>query len=174
MKLLRLLGLKTTLTGPSILIRPLVCARCEAMLSMPWFAERALAVKQKTHHDGRKHQCFTPHMESMLTEAECCCAKLSLAIFLAKCCDNCQNNSLADCAQTNKQQSANTADMQQSTNVHLCTPRHPNPSTGTAWRTHRTTRIDVLRRQTPHKNKHTQTNREWLVGRLVATEQKLF
>ena len=126
------------------------------------FAERALVVKQKTHHDGRKHQCFTPHMESMLTEAECYCAKLSMAIFLAKCCDNCQNNSLAGCAKTNKQQSSNTADMQQSIIVHLCTPRHPNPSTGTAWHTHRTTRIDVFRRQTTHG--HTRTNRRKPTG----------
>ena len=46
--------------------------------------------------------------------------------------------------------------MQQSINLHLWTPRHPNPSTETAWHTHRTTRIDVLRRQTTHG--HTRTN----------------
>ena len=140
----------------SILIRPLVCARCEAILS---FAERALVVKQKTHHDGRKHQCFTPQLESMLTEAECYCAELSMAIFVARCCDNCQNKSLADCAKTNKQQSSNTADRQQSINVHLCTPRHPNLSTGIVWHSPRTTRIDVLRRQTTHGHTRTSTRK---------------
>ena len=105
----------------SILIRPLVCARCEAIHfhAIQRFAERVLVVKQKTHHDGRKHQCSTPQMESMLTEAECSCAKLSMASFPAKCCGNSQNNFLADCAKTNKQQSSNTADMQQLINVHL-------------------------------------------------------
>ena len=139
------------------------------------FAERVLlSSNRKTHHDGRKHQCFTPHMESMLTEAECYCAKLPMAIFLEKCCENCQSNSLADCSKTNKQQSSNTADMQQSINVRLCTPRHLNSSTETAWYTH-PTRIDVFRRQTTHGHTrtNTQTNREWLVGRLVGTEQKL-
>ena len=57
---------------------------------------------------------------------------------------------------TPSQHSSNTADMQQSINLHLWTPRHPNLSTETAWHTHRTTRIDVLRRQTTHG--HTRTN----------------
>ena len=55
--------------------------------------QRARLVKLKTHHDRRRHQCFIPQMESMLTEAESYVQHLSMAIFLAKCCDNCQNNS---------------------------------------------------------------------------------
>ena len=143
-----------------------MCAlRSHTFHAIQRFAGRALVVKQKTLHDGRKHQYFTPQMESMLIEGECYCAKLSMAIFSAKCCDNCQNNSLADCAKTNKQQSSNTADMQQSINVHLCTPRHPNPSTRTAWHTHRTTRINVLRRQTTHGRTRTNTRKPTVNGR---------
>ena len=86
-------GLPTTLTGPSHGVHfdsaSCVCAlRSRTFHAIQRFEERALVVKQKIHHDGRKHQCFTPQMESMLAEAECCCAKLSMTNFLAKCRDN--------------------------------------------------------------------------------------
>ena len=118
--------------------------------------QRALVVKLKTNHDRRRHQCFIPQTESMLTEAESYVQQLSMAIFLANNMITVRTTLLADCARTNKQQSSNTADMQQSTNVHSCTPRHPNPSTGTAWHTHRTRHIDVLRHHTT--NCHTRRN----------------
>ena len=114
---------------------------------------RALLVKLKTHHDRWRHQCFIPQMESMLTEAESYVQHLSIAIFSVI---TVRTTLLADCARTNKQQSSNTVDMQQSINVHSCTPRHPNPSTGTAWHTHRTRHIDVLRHRTT--NCHTREN----------------
>ena len=120
------------------------------------------------HFFSKVKKLFYDHvqMESMSTEAECYCAKLSITIFLAKCCGKCQNNFLADCAKTNKQQSSNTADMQQSINVHLCTPRHPNPSTGTAWHTylnntHR--RPSTTNDTRPHKNTH--ASQQGMVGR---------
>ena len=99
-------------------------------------------------------------------------ATLSMAIFLSKCCDNFQNNSLADCAKTNKQQSSNTAEMQNRSTCISCSPRHPNASTGTAWHTHQknTHRCPSTTNDTrPHKNKHTQANSKWLVGELVGT-----
>ena len=152
-----------------------MCApRSHAFHATQRFAERALVVKQKTHHDGRKHQCVTPHMESMLTEAQCYCAKLSMAIFLAKCCDNCQNNSLADCAKTNKQRSSDTADMQQSINVHYTTASKSFHRDSVAYASNNTHRRPSTTNDTrPHKNKHTQAKREWLVGRLVGKEQQL-
>ena len=137
------------------------------------FAECALVIKQKTHHDGRKHQCFTPQMESMLTEAERSCATLSMAFFLEKCCVIARTTpSQTAPKQTNNQPSSNTADMQQSINVHLCSPLHLNPSTETAWHTHRTIRIDVFRRQTTHGHTrtHTQTNKG-MVGREVGRDR---
>ena len=127
------------------------------MLSITHEHQRALLVKLKTHHDRRRHQCFIPQMESMLTEAESYVQHLSMAIFQAKSdVITVRTTPLADCARTNKQQSSNTTDMQQSINVRLCTPRHPNPSTGTAWQTHRTRHIDVLRHHTT--NCHTREN----------------
>ena len=119
--------------------------------------QRALEVKLKTHHHRRRHQCFIPQMESMLTEAESYVQHLSMAIFLSKILVISVGTAHSQIAPTtNKPQSSNTADMQQSTNVHLCSPRHPNPSRGTAWHTHRTIHIDVLRHQTT--NCHTREN----------------
>ena len=90
--------------------------------------------------------------------------------FLEKWCDNSQNNSFADCVKMNKQQSSNTADMQHSINVHLCNTTasksfHKDSVAHASNNTHRrpSTTNDTA------TNKHTQTNRDCLVG----TEQKL-
>ena len=55
--------------------------------------------------------------------------------------------------------------MQPSTNVHLCTPRHPHPSTGTFWHTHRSRHTDALRQQTATQKKTRKpTGNGWLGG----------
>ena len=118
-----------------------MCARCEAILSKPSKGSLSVHLSSNRKHVMTEGSTNASHhtCSQMLTEAECYCAKLSRAIFS-------QHAVIT----------VRTADMQQSINVHLCTPRHPNPSMGTAWHTHRTTRIDVLQRQTTHG--HTRTN----------------
>ena len=154
-----------------------MCAlRSQTFHAIHRFADRALVVKQQTHHDGRKHQCFTPHVESLKTEAKCYCAKLWMAIFQAECCDHCQHKSLADCAKTNKQQSSNTADTQQSVNVHFMYTMASKSFHGdrVAYASNNTHRRPSTTNDTrPYKNEQTQANMEWLVGRLVGTEQKV-
>ena len=153
----------------SILIRPLVCARCEAILSMPSkrFAERARVVKQKTHHDGRKHQCFTPRMESMLTEAEYYCEKLSMAIVLAKCCDNCPNYPPADCT---KQKNNNLTTLQTCSNRSTCIYVHygiqilPQGQRGVLIVQHASTSFEDKPHRATQQQTHTQTNKEWSGG----------
>ena len=157
----------------SILIRPLVCARCEAILSMP--SKGSLSVL--LHHDGRKHQCFTPQTESMLTEAECYCGKLSMAVFLAKCCDNCQNNSLCRLRQ-NKQatnfQHCRHAAIDQRAFIHTTASKsfHGDSVAYASNNAHR--RPSTTNGTYDHTRTNTRKpNREWLVGRLVGTEPKL-
>ena len=146
-----------------------MCAlRSHTFHAIQRFAERSLVVKQKTHHDGRKHQCFTPHMESMLTEAECHCAKLSMAIFLAKCCDDCQINSLATIFQHCRHAAIDQRALMDTTTSKSF---HGDSVAYASNNTHR--RPSTTNDTRPHKNKQTQANREWLVGRLVGTEKKL-
>ena len=88
------------------------------------------------------------HLESMLTEAECHCAK--------NCRQPCsQRNAVITVRRTPSQ----TAPKQTCSNRSTCIHVHHGIQTlprGTAWHAHRTTRIDVLRRQTTHG--HTRTN----------------
>ena len=108
----------------SILIRPL-CVRvakpCFPCLPRYHRQTPACSCRQsETHRDSRKRQCFTPQMESMLTEAESYCPTSVDGHFsLAKILVITVRTAHSQIAPTaNKPQCYNTADMQQSTNVH--------------------------------------------------------
>ena len=108
----------------SILIRPL-CVRvakpCFPCLPRYHRQTPACSCRQsETHRDSRKRQCFTPQMESMLTEAESYCptsvdghfSQAKILVITVRT----AHSQIAPTA--NKPQCYNTADMQQSTNVH--------------------------------------------------------
>ena len=167
---------KATLTGLShgvnFNLAPCVCAlRSDAFHAFQGITQeqqRALLVKLKTHHDRRRHQCFIPQMESMLTEAESYVQHLSMAIFLAKCCDNCQDNSprrLRQNKQTTIFQHCRHAAIDQRAFMYTTASKsfHRDSVAYAPNKTHR--RASAPHDKLPHKRKHTQTNGEWLVGR---------
>ena len=124
------------------------------------FAERALVVEQKTHHDGRKHQCFTPQKESMLTEAKCYCAKTVDGHFLVR------TTPLQIEPQKKKPEPSNTADILQSTNgIHVHHGIHilPQGQRGTRTEPDTSTCFDS-KRQTATQEKKTRkpTGNGWL------------
>ena len=126
--------------------------------------QRALLVKLKTHHDRRRHQCFIPQMES---DAESYVQHLSMVFFLAKCGDNCQNNSPRRPRQ-NKQttifQPCIHAAIDQRAFMYTTASKsfHRDSVAYAPNKTHR--RASAPHDKLPHKRKHTQTNGEWLVG----------
>ena len=130
--------------------------------------QRALVVKLKTYHDRSRHRCFIPHMESILTEAESYVQHLSMAIFLCKSLVIIVRTAHSQITpKTNKPQSSNTPDMQQSTNVHDA--HHGIQLLPQEQRGIRTEQkhIDVLRHQTTicHTRENTRKpTEEWLVG----------
>ena len=122
----------------------------------------ALVVKQKTRHDERRHQCCTPLIESMLTEAESYVQHLSMAISLAKCCENCQNNSphrLRQNKQTTIFQHCRHAAIDQRAFMYTTasTSFHRDSVSYAPNNTHR--RPSTTNDTRPRKNKHTHTHK---------------
>ena len=107
-----------------------------------------------------KHQCFTPQMESMLTEAECYCAKLSMAIFQAKCCHITVRTTPSQSAP--KHTRNNLPTLQTCSNRSTCIYVHhgiqilPRGQRGIRIEQHAST---VLRRQTAHGHTRTITRK---------------
>ena len=104
-----------------------------------------------------------PHMESMLTEAECYCAKLSMAIFLAKCCDNLseQPRRLRQNKQATIFQHCRHAAIDQRAIMY-----------STASKSFHGDSVACASNNT-HRRPSTTNDREWLVGGWSGTEQKL-
>ena len=104
-------------------------------------------------------------MESILTEAESYVQHLSMAIFLCKILVIIVKSAHSQIAtKRNKPQSSNTADMQQSTNVH---DAHHGIQL-LPQKQHR--RASAPNDNLPPKRKHTQTNGEWSGVRRGRTE----
>ena len=143
-----------------------LCERTRQVCVLMFWSEGALVVKLKTHHD-RRHQCFIPQMESMLTEAESYVQHLSMAIFLQNTGDICRNCSLTDCTH-NKQatifQHCRHAAIDQRAFVYTTASKsfHRDSVAYAPNKTHR--RASAPNDELPHKRKLTQTNGEWLVG----------
>ena len=153
-----------------------MCAlRSHAFHAIERFAERALVVKQKTHHDGKEAPMLHTTHGVSVDGSGIFCAKLSMAIFLAKCRDNCQNNlrRLRQNKQATIFQHCRHAAFDQRAFMHTTASKsfHGDSVANASNNTHQ--RPSTTNDTRPHKNKHTQANKEWLVGSLVGTEQKL-
>ena len=123
----------------------------EAILSMPSKGSLSVLLSSNRKHimtDGSTN-ASRHKWSQMLTEAECFCAKLSMAIFLAKCVDSCQ-----------KQTSNNLPTLQTCSNPSTCICVHhgiqilPRGQRGIRIDQHATTSFDDKRHTATQEQTH--------------------